>query len=93
MTTPFNAANLVATTIPEQACPGCGAPLRRGRASVPMKSGDVAVCADCATLLVVGEGYRIERMTVERLATLPEPVRDTLLALARSIARLRPRQA
>lgn len=79
----------IATALPEQACPDCGATLRRGRAERPMRPGDVGVCAECATVLAVGEGYRVERMTLHRLAALPAQTRITLLALARSVARLR----
>jgi len=73
----------IATPIPDQACPDCGATLRRGRAARAIQAGDVAVCAECACMLAVGEGLRIERMTTERLATLPAATRNELLGIAR----------
>lgn len=53
MNDPLDPAFPVATAIPEQACPDCGAALRRARAVVAMQAGDVGVCAECAGLLAV----------------------------------------
>jgi hypothetical protein len=89
MTDVFYGDRPVQSPLPVQACPSCGAPLRRAHATRAMRPGDMAVCGECASLLDVGSDLRIGLVTVERLAALPEALRVELLELSRQVARRR----